>query len=95
MSRLFVLSVALFLALGFGSGCSTHSRTVTTETAYYDSPQDRYQGRPVTVERETTVRTESENPGESTGLVSGTVNVVGEVLALPFRLVGGLISLIF
>jgi hypothetical protein len=85
----------LFLALGFGSGCSTQSRTVTTETAYYDSSQDRYQGRPVTVERETTVRTEPEDPGASTGLVSDTVNVVGEVLALPFRLVGGLISLVF
>lgn len=91
MRTFFALSVGLFLLLSVGSGCSTH--TTTTETTQYESSQRS--GGPVVVEKETTVRTETENPGESTGVVSGTVNVIGEVLALPFRLVGGLISLVF
>jgi hypothetical protein len=92
MRTFFALSVGLFLLLSVGSGCSTHT-TTTTETTQYESPQRS--GEPVVVEKETTVRTETENPGESTGVVSGTVNVIGEILALPFRLVGGLISLVF
>jgi hypothetical protein len=35
------------------------------------------------------------DPEESGGLVSGTVNAVGEIVALPFRAVGGLIRAIF
>jgi hypothetical protein len=41
----------------------------------------------VVVERTTTDRSTSED----TGLVSGTLNVIGEVIALPFRAVGGLL----
>jgi hypothetical protein len=51
-------------------------------------------GEPTVVERETTVKT-VETPEESGGLLSGTVNVVGEVLALPFRAAGGLIRVVF
>lgn len=47
------------------------------------------------MQKKTTTETETETKEESVGLLSGTVNAVGEVLALPFRLVGGLISLVF
>lgn len=80
----FSLSVALLLA----TGCATHTREIKTETAHYPAT-----GQPTVVERETTVTTESEEG--SGGVVSGTVNGVGEVLALPFRAVGGLIRGIF
>jgi len=66
-------------------GCSTQTRTVTTETREY--PSDR------TVDRRTETTTETR--GESGGVLSSTVDVVGEVLALPFRAVGGLIRGIF
>jgi len=46
------------------------------------------------VERETTVKTTETQDG-SGGILSGTVNVIGEVIALPFRAVGGLIRVIF
>jgi hypothetical protein len=46
----------------------------------------------VAVERHTTTTTEAQ---EDTGVVSGTVNVIGEVISLPFRAVGGLVRAIF
>ena len=79
------LFVSLILVAGL-AGCSTH-RTTTQEVAY-----DRRTGEPVTVERQTTTTTES---SDDTGVLSGTVNVVGEVISLPFRAVGGLLRAIF
>jgi hypothetical protein len=85
IKHLVVLSLSI--ALLFSTGCATHSKEVKTETTHYTAT-----GQPTVVERETTVTTEKEGSG---GVVSGTVNVVGEVLALPFRAVGGLIRTIF
>jgi hypothetical protein len=81
------LFLSLFLAANLGAACSTH-RTTTDEVAY-----DQRTGQPVTVERHTT--TTSESSTEDTGVLSGTVNVIGEVIALPFRAVGGLLRAIF
>ena len=77
------LSICMIVALTTGFGCSSHSRTVTTETREY----------PPSVERRTETTTETRS--ESGGVLSSTVDVVGEVLALPFRAVGGLIRGIF
>ena len=77
--------VGLILAAAL-AGCSTQ-RTTTQEVAY-----DRRTGEPVTVERQTTTTTDSSG---DTGVLSGTVNVIGEVIALPFRAVGGLFRAIF
>jgi len=79
------LVVGLFLIAGL-AGCSTH-RTTTREIAY-----DRRTGEPVTVEQHTSTTTDSSG---DTGVVSGTVNVIGEVISLPFRAVGGLVRAIF
>ncbi|MGE0824588.1 MAG: hypothetical protein AB7G75_04155 [Candidatus Binatia bacterium] len=79
---LFCLTVLLSV------GCAAKTKTVETETTRYPST-----GQPTVVERQTTVTTDSEE--DSGGVLSGTVNVVGEVIALPFRAVGGLISAIF
>ena len=80
------LVLALIFATNIAGGCSTH-RTVTNEVTYDDDT-----GRPVTVERET--RT-TETGTEDDGVLSGTVNAVGEVISLPFRAVGGLLRAIF
>ncbi len=77
--------VSLFLAANLAA-CSTQ-RTETRDVTY-DS-----RGRPVTVERQTT--TTKDTTTEDTGVLSGTVNAVGEVIALPFRAVGGLLRAIF
>ena len=80
------LVLALIFAANIAGGCSTH-RTVTNEVTYDDRT-----GRPITVERET--RT-TETGTEDDGVLSGTVNAVGEVISLPFRAVGGLLRAIF
>jgi hypothetical protein len=80
------LVLALIFAANIAGGCSTH-RTVTNEVTYDDGT-----GRPVTVERET--RT-TETGTEDDGVLSGTVNAVGEVISLPFRAVSGLLRAIF
>ena len=80
------LVLALIFAANIAGGCSTH-RTVTNEVTYDDRT-----GRPVTVERET--RT-TETGTEDDGVLSGTVNAVGDVISLPFRAVGGLLRAIF
>lgn len=49
----------------------------------------------VVVEQETTTVTKTGTPQEPRGVLSTTVHVLGELLALPFRLVGGLIRLLF
>ena len=71
------------------TGCASNARTVRTDTSYYPAA-----GRPVVVEKHTSVTTESDS-GSSGGILSGTVDVVGEVVALPFRAVGGLARAIF
>ena len=80
------LFLSLVLAASLGAGCSTQ-RTDTREVTY-----DRRTGEPVTVERHTST---TESSTEDTGVLSGTVNVIGEVISLPFRAVGGLVRAIF
>jgi hypothetical protein len=53
---------------------------------------DSRTGEPVRVERESTT---TETTDEDSGVLSGTVNVIGDVIALPFRAVGGLFRAIF
>jgi hypothetical protein len=80
------------------TGCSTqNAKTVETQkTVEYAADSDRAASAPVVSEKQTT-KTEETNKsdGASVGVLSGTVHVVGEVLALPFRAVAGLINLVF
>jgi hypothetical protein len=80
----------LFLcAVLLTAGCSTHSRTVRTES-YETAP-----GSGATVTKKTETTDTNESNSESGGVLSGTVDVIGKTIALPFRAVGGLIDLIF
>ncbi|HEV8714722.1 MAG TPA: hypothetical protein VGX03_18065 [Candidatus Binatia bacterium] len=88
MRRGLNLLVALFLFAVVGAGCASNTRTVRTETSTYPT------GRPTVVEKGTTVTTTETREG-SGGILSGTVNVIGEIIALPFRVVGALIGAIF
>jgi hypothetical protein len=80
--RKIAINFLMVVAMSLGAGCATHSRTVTTETRDYPSA--------VETRTETTTQT-----SESGGVLSGTVDVVGEVISLPFRAVGGLLRAIF
>lgn len=78
------VGIVVFL-LAMAVGCSTQTKTVTTETRDYPSEG--------AVDRRTETTTETR--GESGGVLSSTVDVVGDVLAWPFRAVGGLFQAIF
>ncbi len=86
-----------FLALSVLIGCSTqNAKSVETEkTVQYSADRDQRQTEPVVVEKQTTKTEQTAKTEGDTGLLSGTVHVVGQVLALPFRLVGGLIGIVF
>jgi hypothetical protein len=80
--------VGALLIANLTVACATHQR-VERETVQYE---DRRTTEPVEVERRSTTETSSEDNG---GILSGTVNVIGEVIALPFRAVAGLVRAIF
>lgn len=95
MRKVTQISIALLLTIALLGGCSTQRsrQTVNRETVRYPADQE---GAPVVVEQRTMERTEtSETDGNSGGVLSGTAHVVGEVLALPFRAVAGLLGVIF
>jgi len=85
MRRVALVTTFLFV-LAMGAGCSTQTKTVTTET--------RERPTEAVVESKTETTT-TETRGESGGVLSTAVDVVGVVLALPFRAVGGLLRGIF
>ena len=63
------------------------------ETVQYPAEQAQYRREPVVVEKRTTEKSETEE--NSGGVLSSSVNIVGEVLALPFRAVAGLFEVLF
>jgi hypothetical protein len=81
----------ILTALLVFTACATQTRTVTTETTYDPAPASY--ATPATTR--TTTETHTESQQESGGILSGTVDVVGKTIALPFRVVGGLVDLIF
>jgi hypothetical protein len=89
--------ISLF-SLSILAGCSTQStKTVETDkTIHYTAETDPGQSRPMlTEERSSKTEETKKDDGPSFGLLSGSVHVVGEALALPFRAVAGLINLAF
>lgn len=90
-------SFLVFLFLGFLTGCAAQStKTVKSETTQYSARDNAQPDDRVITEKHTaeTTETTKEESG-SGGVVSGAVDATGEILALPFRAVGGLIRLIF
>lgn len=80
-----IRTAILVIALLFQSACATQQKTVTTETRDYPSG--------TVVQQTETTSTESSQ--QSGGVLSSTVDVVGEVISLPFRAVGALFRAIF
>ena len=86
-----------FFALSVLTACSTQSvKTVETEkTVRYTTDSEKARPEPVVTEQSTTKTEETKTDGQSVGLLSGTVHVVGQAIALPFRVVAGLIGVAF
>ena len=94
-----VLDAVIIASVAFSilMGCSTQSaKTVETEkTVRYSAPRDQTPTDPVVEQNTTRTEETTKTEGQSVGLLSGTVHVVGEAIALPFRAAGGLIELVF
>ena len=87
----------LLLVICFGAfnyGCS-HSRQYSKneEVVTTGNPQQTVTGTQTTVTSEKVV--EQSRSDEHRGFVGQTVHVVGQIIALPFRLVAGLFEAIF
>jgi hypothetical protein len=91
-----VLPIIVFiLVLIIPAGCATQSKkTATSETIEYSSDSNRRKTEPVVV-KQRTMETSASKTAQEGGLLSETVEVAGDVLALPFRAVGGLIDFVF
>lgn len=89
--------VIAVVAFSFLIGCSTQSaKTVETEkTVHYSRTSDQAATDPVVEQQTTKTEETTQTDGQSVGVLSGTVHVVGQALALPFHVVGGLIGAIF
>lgn len=92
---LFVGVVVAYIFLASLSGC-TSSRTTTettTEVRTRDSDRAQYDGyatEPRVVERSETTTVEHDD-----GSDGGLISIVGNIIALPFRAVGALLSAVF
>jgi hypothetical protein len=77
--------IVIIVVMSMAPGCGGRTKTVRRETV-------REPATETTIERRTEVTETDDDDG---GIVSGTVGAVGDVIALPFRLVGGVIDAIF
>lgn len=83
------------------SACSTHYKSVsTTESEKTVYPDEHYSSadaldHPEVMEEKTKTETHEEEHHAEMGVLSGTVHVIGETIALPFRAVAGLLEVIF
>lgn len=106
VKRSICLGIVMFFVFA-GLGCSTTQKTTQTETVVTSSDQvATIQGEngqttvvtttPAVQSSQTTNTTTTETkPTGHPGILSSTVHAIGWVIALPFRLVGGLIGWIF
>jgi hypothetical protein len=78
----------LAFALALAPGCSTHKETTVTTTETTGYPSD-------TVVQKSETTTTDTSSSKSGGVLSSTVDVVGDVIALPFKAVGSLLGAIF
>jgi hypothetical protein len=88
-----LLALTFLLSASAPLGCASETRTTTTTTtrepADPDSPVD---SRPQVSHTSTTVEKSDDPCG---GVLSCTVDFVGDVIAFPFRLVGAVFRAIF
>jgi hypothetical protein len=102
------LSIAFVLTGCAASSSSTKTQTITTESAQEGYAQQGNRGNfaggesspavegPATtkIEKRTEVK-EKHSVGGSGGVLSTTLHLIGQVLAFPFKVIAGVIELVF
>ena len=90
------MALVAFAVLVIGTGCARRTTVVRTQTTAEYPVVEAQTSAPVVKERTTTTTTqEVHHDEEPRGVLSTAVHVVGEIIALPFRLVGALLRAIF
>jgi hypothetical protein len=94
-----VALAALTLLLGIGAppGCASEKTTTTTTTTHLREPgvtaaPDAASDR---LTEQQTVTTTTEEDDSCSGMLSCTADFVGDVIAFPFRLIGGVVKALF
>lgn len=95
MRRIRDVVVACLLMVSVPVGCASRSTTTTTEERVRYPADGTGQPSDTVVGRRTTTKTVTGPRPAPRGVLSTAVHVVGELLALPFRLIGGLIRWLF
>lgn len=93
------LFLMALLALFLTTGCAGKSRTykeTRTVTAQPSASESTTSASSVSTESTTTVeQTETPEGSRPQGVLSGVVHAVGQIIAFPFKVIGGIIGAIF
>lgn len=97
MKRIMYTPIVALFILSLATGYATEITETTQSSDYRSSGDTQYRDEPAVVEKstKTETKTKTETPGESGGVISGTVNAIGQIVAAPFKFVGNVINLIF
>ena len=88
------VTIAILTLLVTGMGCGGYSKTVRVEER---AERTEPAGEPDTSVHEAAVARETTTVQrrESRGILSSTVHLIGQALALPFRLIAGFLETVF
>ena len=95
MPRVISLLAGVLLIAGGGTGCAQERRSVKVERSVAYSPTGQVVAPSAVVTESTVVHERVVDEDKPRGVISTTVHFVGELLSLPFRLIGGLLRAIF
>jgi hypothetical protein len=97
MKTMLILTASALILVGAGANTARADDEVIEHRVI---TEDTHTGEPVVIEKRTTVIEQKEGTDVDIdvgggGILSTTVDLTGEVLALPFKLVGGVFDLVF
>jgi hypothetical protein len=90
--RIFALLLLLNVSL---LGACSASKRIERTTVTEDSSPDYYDNRSYERREKTTIKTTESDSSECSGVLSCGVDVIGTVLAYPFKVVGSLLGVLF
>ena len=94
MRKFLGLSAVLLGLTLTGLSCSSTHKTTTTETTVTSSAEEAA-AVSTPVDQQTSTTTTTETKAEHPGVLSSTFHAIGDVIALPFIIIGGLFRIIF
>ncbi len=91
--------ISLFILFNFLTGCETSQRTYRTtseiSTADEAAAAERAEATDADIEKSRTTTVETTTDEEPRGIIGTTWHFIGQVLALPFKLIAGAIEFVF